>query len=67
MPEPARFVDGFPDNLPAAALDALEWLEVFRHSPLLAKRPEDRERLERCVTALREQVAPHLSATEATQ
>lgn len=54
MSEPARYVNGEPENLTAAAWDALAWLERM-------PRPDDPEnlrRLERCIAALREELAP---------
>lgn len=63
--EKAQFKDGEPTNLPAAALDALEWLEwlrghsertqyVFRHDT------DSQERLARAVATLRERLEPYL-------
>jgi hypothetical protein len=61
----ALFRDGLPADLPAAALDALEWLdwlagELTRPAYL---RPEYRglhERLARCAGELRRRLGPHL-------
>jgi hypothetical protein len=67
-PEPIRWApDGTPANLPAAALDALEWLEVFRglldHDPprpwIRSHLAENRTRLDRAIAALSRHLAPH--------
>jgi hypothetical protein len=67
-PEPIRWAaDGQPANLPAAALDALEWLEVFRNlldydppRPWIRSRlAENRDRLDRAIAALSRHLAPH--------
>ena len=60
MSEPARYLNGVPANLPAAAWDALAWLERMPR-PADA---ENRTRLESCTAALREQLAPHLPAPD---
>jgi hypothetical protein len=65
--ETARFIDGEPANLPAAALDALEWLEWLRkhlaqqhHS---ATYDELRRRLALATDCLREHLVPCLPET----
>jgi hypothetical protein len=67
-PEPIRWAaDGQPANLPAAALDALEWLEVFRnlldYDPprpwIRSSLDENRARLDRAIAALTRHLAPH--------
>ena len=54
----ARYRDGLPQNLPAAANDALEWLRWLQRSGVIGKR----EHLPRCIAALEQHLAPHLPA-----
>lgn len=64
MARKAIFRAGKPVNLPAAALDALEWLIAFkqfmRENYREAKYHEARVRLERAITALTDQLKPHV-------
>lgn len=50
--ESPRFRDGRPDNLAAAALDALDWLELLSRMKLVLV-GDNRERLKGCIDALR--------------
>jgi hypothetical protein len=65
--EKARFIEGEPANLPAAALDALEWLEWLRkhlaqnHAGVVYD--EHRRRLALATDCLREHLAPCLPET----
>jgi hypothetical protein len=61
--EPAvapRWVDGAPENLLAAALDALEWLELIKRLNDAGRWPfsqrDSRKKLDRCIAALREHI-----------
>ena len=75
--EPAVYLDGEPQNLAAAAWDALGWLLWLRDSHGLewgvtlpgslyrrsaSWRDEHATRLERTLNALREYLVPHLPA-----
>ena len=55
--EPVVYVDGQPGNLPAAAWDALAWLEWMPKPST----PSLREKLERTITGLRMYLEPHLT------
>ncbi len=60
-PEPATYdADGFPANVFAAALDALEWLRCFREIPEPRLNDQHRAALGRCISALEEHLRPHL-------
>lgn len=49
----AKWTDGLPDNLPAAALDALLWLQYTQaRSKLLGMSAKDWGRLDDCIEAL---------------
>lgn len=51
--EAAKWTDGAPDNLPAAALDALLWLQYTQaRSKLLGMSGKDWGRLDDCIEAL---------------
>jgi hypothetical protein len=67
MADKALFNKGEPTNLPAAALDALEWLEwLYKYAGesrrVFAPRTHDEsmQRLGRAVRALKEKLKPHL-------
>ncbi|MGV3720872.1 MAG: hypothetical protein ACO1SX_08175 [Actinomycetota bacterium] len=64
-PEPARYIDGVPDNLPAAAADALVWMELWkrhRHLSVNQLKAVDQQRFEACTAALERHLQPHLPA-----
>lgn len=53
-PAPVWDGEGAPVNLAAAAVDALEWLDLFGRRPDLARvNAENRGRMARCADALR--------------
>jgi hypothetical protein len=54
----ARYVDGIPTNLPAAAYDALEWLAWIDRKGIA--RGENAGRLQEALRVLREQLDPCL-------
>lgn len=60
----ALFIGGEPANLPAAALDALEWLELIlsaqKRGKDLVMDKANQARLTRCVDTLKGSLAPHL-------
>jgi hypothetical protein len=61
--EKATFKNGVPVNLPAAALDALEWLEWLRQyaeKHLVFSQPDSQKRLEKATRTLRKHLKPHL-------
>ena len=64
MSEKALFINGYPANLPAASLDALEWLlafkEIMRERFTEDKYLEARDRLQRAIDALKQELKPHL-------
>jgi hypothetical protein len=69
MSERARYVDGLPRNLAAAANDALMWLETFRDQQAIRRTGAPEEvvvdadsRLERCIAALGKELTPFLPA-----
>lgn len=63
MKAKAKFIDGDPANLPAAAMDALEWLLWFQKYS--ARHPifslsDSKERLAGAIQNLERQLEPHL-------
>ncbi len=66
----ARFLDGVPQNLAAASLDALEWMQWCQsmmpslpHNRNTARElPRALERIGRAIQAMETYLAPHLPA-----
>lgn len=51
--EPPRFLDGYPQNLAAAALDALEWLQWLDNRSPVSGWETNRARLKGCIEELK--------------
>lgn len=70
MSEPARYLNGKPENLAAAAWDALEWLRLLANPQNRrlhqALSPDARVKAALCRDALEGFVAPHLPAEYVT-
>lgn len=61
-PPPARYTDGIPDNLPAAANDALAWLRwLWGHAPR-GWQQDSYVKLGACIARLEAELQPHLPA-----
>lgn len=61
--DPARYTEGVPDNLPAAAYDALAWLQLLKRRRQLSVNqlsPVGQQRFEACVSALERHLESHL-------
>lgn len=66
----ALFKNGVPANLPAAALDALEWLqwlEGYAKRALVFSQPDTMQRLSRAIQALKKELKPHLPEQHETR
>lgn len=59
----ALFINGKPANLPAAALDALEWLQwlhKYADKHLVFSQPDSQKRLTSAIRGLKKELKPHL-------
>lgn len=65
MNRKATFHNGEPTNLPAAAMDALEWCEwlhKYAEKRLVFSQPDSMTRLAAAIEALKMELKPHLPA-----